>query len=131
MNKRIIKQLKKREKAAYPSFMRQMQHIKTWSDLEDYCESDQVTIHLLGDKGYLILTEDEVVDWVGDKHHSISVLGIIRRTFGNRPFSVDLRKSTSWPILKILEKTGRLHIYNIRSWDWSGETMYEATVLLL
>lgn len=126
MNK--VKALRKREKAAYPYFMRQMQQIKTWSDLEDYCESDQVTVHLLGDKGYLILTEDEVVDWVGDKHHSIKALGIIRRAFGNRPFDVDLRETTSWPILRTLEKMGRLHMSNVSPWNWNGETMYEATI---
>lgn len=129
MNK-TVKALRKREKVAYPYFMRQMQVIKTWSDLEDYCESDQVTVHFLGDKGYLILTEDEVVDWVGDKHHSIKALGIIRRAFGNRPFSVDLRESTSWPILKVLEQAGRLQIHDVSSWDWDGEIMYEATIQL-
>jgi hypothetical protein len=127
---KILKALRKREKAAYPSFMRQMQRIKTWSDLQEYCESDQVVVHFLGDKGYLILTESEVVDWVGDGQHSLKAFGIIKKAFGDRPFNVDLRKSSSWPIMKVMERRGRINMKKVSSWEWGDETMYEAIITI-
>jgi hypothetical protein len=47
--KKLFKQLKRREKAAYPSFMLGLQRLHTWSDLQEYCESDQVQVTLLGE----------------------------------------------------------------------------------
>lgn len=129
-NKEVLKALRKREKTAYPSYMRQLKAVKTWEDLEDYCESSQVEVHLLGDKGYLILTEGEVVDWVGDGRHSLKALGIIKRAFGTHPFKVDLRATTSWPIIKALERGGRLTLSNLSHWEWGGETMFAATITI-
>lgn len=128
--KKLLKTLKSREKAAYPRFMRQMQYIKSWADLEDYCESEQVTVHLLGDSGYLIITEDEVVDWVGDVYNLMKAFGIIKKAFGNQPFKVDLRECTSWLIMKTMERRGRISISNISPWCWEGEVMYEATITI-
>jgi len=126
--KALIKVLKMREKAAYPSFMRQMQACRTWSDLQDYCESDQVKVHLLGDKGYLILTEDEVIDWVGDGVHSLKAFGLIKEAFGYNSIKVDLRQSTSWPIMKVMEQRGKIEITNTSTWEWGDEVMVEATI---
>lgn len=124
----MISELRRREKSAYPAFMRQMQACWSMEDLQDYCESDHVEFHLLGDNGYIILTEDEVVDWVGGGIHSLKALGIIKRAFGTSPFTVDLRETTSWPIMKALEARGSLTITKVSPWDWDGETMYEATI---
>jgi len=125
----MLTELKAREKAAYPAFMRQMQDCYVWSDLQEYCESNTVSVHLLGDNGYIVLTDDEVVDWVGTGQ-IFKALGIIKRAFGSHPFKVDLRETTSWPIMKALEKGGRLKLNNVSPWEWGNETMYEATITI-
>ena len=127
---KVLKALKKREKAAYPSFMRQMQQIEKWSDLQDYCESDYVRVHLLGDEGYIVLTEDEVVDWVGGKGSIFKAFSIIKKAFGDRSFQVDLREKTSLPIIKIMEQRGKINIQNLSSWEWEEEKMIEAMITI-
>ncbi len=123
----VLKELKTRESKAYPAYMWGMQSCLSWEDLEDYCESSKVTVELLGNVGYLILTKNEIVDWVGDKN-VFKAFRVIKDYYGNKSFNVDLRKSTSWPIMELMEKRGRITIEDTSSWDWDGEEMIEATI---
>lgn len=129
--KKLIKSLKMREKAAYPSFMRQMQHITTWSDLQEYCESDHVAVHLLGTTGYLIISDKEVVDWVGKPGDVWGAFRIIRRHFGKTPFSMDLREKTSWPVVQLLARRKRVEVVSSSVWIWETETMHEVSLKLI
>lgn len=130
ISKKQLKSLRKREKAAYPSFMRQMQHCYTWADLQDYCESTYVSIHFLGKNGYIILTENEVVDWVGD-NQLFKMVCILKNHFKDCPFKVDLRESTSRPIVQKFAHRGHIQIKSVSSWKWEDETMIEAVITIL
>ena len=124
---KLLKELKKREKAAYPSYMRQMQHCRNWSDLQEYCESDHIQVHLLGDTGYLILSEDEVIDWVGAPGTVFKMMSIVKHHFGDRPFGVDLR-STSYPIIELMARRNKLSIHDAEIWWWDNEQMVASTI---
>jgi hypothetical protein len=124
----MIKQLKKRERAAYPSYMRQMQYIRTWADLQGYCEHNQVSAHLVGEKGYLIMTPTEVVDLVASPSDIWKVLAIIKAYYGSRSFTADFRETTSWKLVCVAERRGKLRVSNVSQWYWESEIMYEAEV---
>jgi hypothetical protein len=127
----MLETIRRIERTAYPQHMRQMQNIFTWEDLEDYCESSQVELKLLGDDGYIILTEDEVVDWVGRPNTTFAAIRIIKRHFHKQWFTADLREKTSWPIVKAMEERGKLKIRDHEEWTWGGETMHEVSIKLL
>lgn len=129
--KKKLNELRRREKVAYPPHMLQMQGCKTWGDLQDYCESSHVEIYFLGSNGYVILTQSEVVDWVGDATTCFEAFRIIKNAFGNKPFGADFRASTSWPIMQVMERRGRIRLSNVSSWYWGSEEMFEATVTIL
>lgn len=129
--RKLMKELKRRERAAYPPHMRQIEDCSTWSDLQEYCESGQVNVHLLGKTGYIIYTQSEVVDWVGDATTCFEAFRIIKNAFGNKPFGADFRASTSWPIMQVMERRGRIRLSNVSSWYWGSEEMFEATVTIL
>jgi hypothetical protein len=124
----MIKTLKKRERAAYPSFMRQMQQIKTWRDLQEYCESPHVYVHLLGEKGYLIMTPSEVVDIVAGPKDIFRALSLIKTHFGEKTFVADFRESTSWRLIKVLERQNKVQLHGVKRWTWKKEVMYQCTV---
>jgi len=125
---KIIKELRRRERKAYPAYMRQMQDMRTWADLQEYCESNQVGIRLLGADGYLITTEDEVVDWVGGNSNPFELLTIINNVFGGKPFKADLRETTSWPIIKRLVDKNKLILHSVEVWFWEEEKMFAVVI---
>jgi len=127
----MVKQLKKRERAAYPSYMRQMQHFRTWADLQNYCEHDQVSAHLVGTKGYLIMTPTEVVDLVASPSDIWKVLAIIKAYYGSRSFTADFRETTSWRLVRMAERRGKLRVSNVSQWYWESEVMYEAEIVFV
>ena len=124
----MISKIRKREKAAYPSYMRQMQRFKKWSDLTEYCESDQVKVHLLGKKGYVIMTPYELVDLVAEPRDIFKALAVIKAYYGNRPFSADFRETTSWRLAQMAQRRGKIQLSDVDNWSWGTETMFSAEV---
>ena len=125
-----LKELKRREAIAYPSHMREICDCYNWGDLQEYCESDNISVFFLGTDGYLLCTEDEVVDWVGNGSTVFSAFKTLKKHFKYNEFSVDLRASTSYPIAKMLVKSGRITLYVSDEWYWEDELMYEAKIMV-
>ena len=134
MNK-ILREIKRRERGAYPPHMYTLRSVRTWSDLKEYCESDQVRVELLGEKGYIILTPEEIVDMVVlEPQYIIKALRIIREHFTmyqgpGATIRADCRPN-SWRILKRLQESGKVGVTVLSTWDWDGEEMVEVEVTL-
>jgi len=129
--KRIFKELRKREKDAYPSFMLGLQHARTWSDLQDYCNHDQVHFELLGTKGYILMCPVGVLDMVASPSDIWKAITVIKAYYGNRPFVADFRETTSWRLVRLAERRGKLRVSNVSQWYWESEVMYEASVQVI
>lgn len=134
LTKAQLKALRKIEAAAYPKHMQYMQDIRSWVDVQEYCESETVAV-LLKDHFYCLATEVEVVDLASSSKLSIAdsleVVSFLQETFESRPFTLDARETTSYRLLKMLEKRGRLAILSDEPWDWDGIAMHEMTVQFL
>ena len=126
--KNIIRTIKKIEREIYPDYMQEMQDIKNFSDLQDYCESEIVDVFLLGKSGYLILTPDEVVDIVADAKSILKAFAIIKKYMGNHFFHVDLRYSTIYPIIRLLESKRKIRTKNKNIWFWENEKMIDLEI---
>ena len=111
--------------------MRQMQGIRTWTDLQEYCESEQVHVHLLR-KGYLIYTPDEIVDFASEEPLDIfKVWRILKKEVSGRWMMTDLRSSTSWRLARSLSRRNRIAIRNIEKWNWEEEEMVSCQIWIL
>jgi hypothetical protein len=126
----LLKLLRRKEKHAYPSFMRQLQYIYKWEDLQEYCESSQVEVHLLGRRGYIIMTPTEIVDLVVLEPNQIfGAYRCIRRHYGiGSRISLDCRENTSWKIVKFFQDRGKIKLHMVSPWTWGNETMYEVEI---
>lgn len=126
--KKLFKQLKRREKAAYPSFMLGLQHLRTWSDLQEYCESDQVQVTLLGENGYIILTPNEVLDMVASPSDIWRAIATLKTYYGSRPFTADFRETTSWKFVCMAKRRGKISVSYLHQWSWDSEIMHKAEI---
>lgn len=125
--KLILQELKRREALHYPAFMRQMEYLSSWKDLDDYCEGEPTVIMGKGD-GYAIHTKDEIVDVASSSPLEAMVLFLIlRKHFSKheKRISADFRNSTSYPILLAAASKGMVIIHKKRDWWWEGELMME------
>ena len=129
--KNIIRTIKKIEREIYPGYMQEMQDIKNFSDLQDYCESEIVDIFLLGKSGYLILTPDEVVDIVADAKSILKAFTIIKKYMEGHFFHVDIRYSTIYPIIRLLESKGKIRTKNKNIWFWENEKMIDLEIQII
>ena len=133
MNKKaVLKQIIVREAQAYPDYMLQINECETWKDLQDYCESRKVKVDLIGEKGYLIYTPNEIVDWVnGSPLDCFIAFKSIRKHFKGRKFTMDLRVNTSYPIVNKFIQKGKLQLISSESWWWDNEEMVEVVCRII
>lgn len=133
VTKKDIKKIVALEAAIYPEFMQYMQDIRTKKDIKEYCEDTKVSV-ALGEDWYLIVTQDEVVDLATASRLPLSTLnGIfnaLKAHFGERVFTLDARASTSYRIISVYEKRGKLKIHSSSEWYWEDELMYELELSL-
>lgn len=129
--KQVMQEIAAVEFQCYPAYMQSLQSIHSKFQLQDYCESKDVFI-LQNDTTYVICTEDEVVDFASSAKLSINDLLKIKEflieTFGNRQFFLDARKTTSYRLIKFLEKRGDIVIVSQEEWKWGSETFYSLNV---
>jgi len=128
--KRVLKSIKKIEKKCYPKHMRMFGECRTWSDLIEYCEGEPdvyLTPHF-----YCVVTrgEGEIVDLASTRPLSLKEMNQLARWLGSGTWKADLRKSTSLPLLRALEKWGRIQLRELHSWMWGGEEMVEVEISL-
>ena len=128
IKKADIKSIKAVEASVYPEHMQYMQDIRNVSDIEDYCEDNDVCV-ILKDSAYVIMASEEVVDMASVNPLSmvemVEILGYMKSYYGSNVFSLDARESTSYKLLKFLSKRGTITILSEYSWDWDGVVMYE------
>lgn len=119
------------EALAYPPHMCQMSNIKEWNDLVSYCEGKPTII--VEDNGYLIFTKKEIVDMVAlHPYTAIKIFNQFRsQVKKGKKLSCDLRKSTSYPLVKAMERRGRVKIISESSWWWGDEEMMECRIKIL
>jgi len=124
---RIIKTITRLEKKIYPRAYRQMQWVKSFKDLAEYCEAKPYV--LTWESGYLIYTSDEIVDLASLKPMSISqlldIVNKLRSFYGNRIISADFRRKTSYKLIKFAEMKKIVKIHSDYQYEWSGELFHE------
>lgn len=129
--KQIMQEIATVEFQCYPVYMQSLQNMDSRHQLQDYCESKDVFI-LQNSTTYVICTDEEIVDFASSVKLSISELLKIKEflieTFGNRQFFLDARKTTSYKLIKFLERRGEITIISEEEWEWGAETFYSLNV---
>ncbi len=136
IDKNILEKIKEIEKEAYnkKSYI-QMQNCEDVKDLADYMECNVSDIKVIfEDKYYMLLAEHndyvEIVDFASTKKfmNFKKILSALESL--DKPFYCDARKSTSYPIIKYLEKMGKCKITKDEPYDWDGETFHKISFVL-
>ena len=126
----MIARMRRIERACYPEGMRQLGDVRTWADLREYAEGEPTVIMLAN--GYLIVTDDEIVDFAVDGRLSIPelfrVFRFLREHFSGREVLADLRERTSYRLVRALRSRGDLDMEILDTYEWCGETMYEVSL---
>lgn len=126
--KKVLKHLRRIERLAYPSHMRQMQDIRTFRDLKLYCESRKVQLITTG-KGYAIYTPNEVIDMASlSPKDSIELICKLSQALKGRTINLDARDETSYPLIKLFERRGKVIIHSDTQWSWGGNIMHDMTI---
>ena len=126
-----LQRIKTIEAAAYANTCySQMQWVETWEDMADYMECDVEDIRMYcNDHFYLLVAEQEDYAEVVDLARSNGAADLVRvvRILESldKPLEMDCRESTSYPILKFMEKTGRCQILKDEPYSWEDEIFHE------
>lgn len=129
-----LQKVKEIERAAYPEFMWQFQDIENPSEAYEEIDCDgQFFCHI--DNGWYMLgcngpSEVYIEDLASVKNLGFAELNrilTILRSFGDKLITADCRGSTSYRLLKIAEKRGRIQVIEESPWNWGNEKMYELT----
>ena len=137
ITKKRLAKIKIIEKEAYKdnaTFL-QLQNKKTLQDVANYmkCNMENIKI-ILKDNYYLLMAERtnvvELVDFAKSGGY-IDIRGLINtlETF-DKPFTCDARETTSYPILKFLDKKGFCKILRDNPYEWGGETFHDMDFVL-
>ena len=126
-----IEKLKAIEKRAYAdTIYSQMQSFQTIDDLAEYCETSKEDVHILsGDDWYVILGEHEdyieIVDMASTGHNlPVNKVLAFMKSF-NKPFTMDARESTSYKLVKALDKANMLKIDKDDEYMWGNEKFHD------
>ena len=126
-----IEKLKAIEKRAYAdTIYSQMQSFKTIDDLAEYCETSKEDVHILsGDDWYVILGEHEdyieIVDMASTGHNlPVNKVLAFMKSF-KKPFTMDARESTSYKLVKALDKANMLKIDKDDEYMWGNEKFHD------
>ena len=119
------------EKECYPKYMRSLQSIDSRNDLKEYCESEDV-FAIYNDTTYVLCTEDEVVDFASISKLSLielmEVKKLLKDVFSNRAFFLDARETTSYRLIKFLEKRKEIVIISDEAWNWGTDVFHSLNV---
>lgn len=129
-----LAKIKRIEEQAYANTCYgQMQNCHSWEDVADYMECTVEQIRLCcGEAFYLLAAEHEdsveVVDLASaDGMANLRRVVLAMESF-DKPLTMDCRESTSYPILKYLERIKRCAITEDVPHQWGGEAFHELTV---
>lgn len=126
-----IERIKQIERKVYPTHMQYMQHVQSVANLIEYTESEDSHI-MLGPDWYLIVTPTEIVDIATTGklglQTMIQISNTLKECYGDKVFSLDARASTSYRLLKVLERRGQIKIHSSEEWYWGNEKMYEMEI---
>ena len=118
---KILKHLRRLERANYPYHMQQMQDVYCMDDLAEYCECKVSQVNIVSNNdAYFITSHNEIVDICGDV--SISFVRKCISSLGKGWYECDCR-SVTWRFVKTLERLGKVAIKNVDHWDWDGDDM--------
>lgn len=127
-----LDKVKEIEDIAYPNFMKGMQDIESISDVLDYAECDGEIICLIEDDWYILGCNSrksiEIVDLASKKSLTFSDINKIvnfLKSYGDKVINVDARATTSYRLIKLLQKRGAIEIIHDSPWNWESETMHE------
>lgn len=124
--------LKRVEACAYPPHMRMMQDYNTLSDLAEYCECKKREVFVIcGEDYYLIAAEKgneiEVVDMASLNGMGKVIFGLVRtcrERWAGKSIKMDLRESTSYPLLLSLSRRYGIKMTEEGTWEWEDEIMH-------
>lgn len=126
-----IDKLKAIENKAYEdTIYSQMQSFQTIDDLAEYCEVPEENVHVLsGDDWYVILGEHEdyieIVDMASTGHNlPVNKVLSFMKSF-EKPFTMDARESTSYKLVKALDKADMLKIDRDDEYMWGNEKFHD------
>lgn len=126
-----IDKLKAIENKAYAdTIYSQMQSFQTMDDLAKYCEVPEENVHVLsGDDWYVILGEHEdyieIVDMASTGHNlPVNKVLSFMKSF-DKPFTMDARESTSYKLVKALDKADMLKIDRDDEYMWGNEKFHD------
>jgi hypothetical protein len=131
---KLVRELVKREEAAYPFHLAQMCRLSVNNvcSFLDYCESKKVKVYLLEPGGYLIFTLDtmEIIDWVG-KGGTLPKVKEVFSKYRGKEFSADLRLDTSFAIAKKLASQGIITLKEQYRWYWGKDSFINVKIMLI
>lgn len=134
--KKILRQVKRIEKVAYPRHMQQLSWVRNMKDLAEYmeCELSEVLV-FLGDNWYMLVAnkpeEVEIVDFASTGKVGLKMFGVfktIAEIATGKYIIMDARETTSYPlVMRLIERYGG-EVVEDDAWDWDGETMHSLAI---
>jgi hypothetical protein len=130
----MIELLRRIERSAYPPHMRQMQDVNSIRDLAEYCECRVSEVRVIEGPNYYVIValKDEcceIVDMAATgRFNFFAVVSQLKSIVGDREVTLDARASTSYPLVRLMERRGLIVVQSCEEWDWDGETMYEMSL---
>lgn len=135
LNEENLLQIKAIEGRAYENTpYAQMQRCTTWEDIANYMECEVENIRLHGTDTYYVLcaereSEVEIVDLASkDGRANLKAVITFLEAF-DKPLTMDSRETTSYPIVKYMEKRKRLVVLEDESYQWAGEPFHSITAI--
>lgn len=133
LNKEKIRQIKDIESRAYPPHMRTYEDIETPEDVKDYVDCDGDAFCHVEDGWYMLgcngPSEVYVADLASARPLSfvdMNKVTTILRSMGEKTITAECRHSTSYRLIKLLEKRGVIEVMNDTfSHNWGSEAMRE------
>jgi hypothetical protein len=151
-----IKLIKDIEKKSYPSFMRSFDSLRSKQDIidyvtdgEDYDEQLMQNIKIVisdSSDWYMIFTINnyenmiEVQDLAGHENNSNDIKKSLNKLneiievfkpYKGMSIKADFRETTSYRLIKLLEKKQIIQIQDERKWSWGNETMIEVEFIII
>jgi hypothetical protein len=130
-----IKNIKKVERKVYPSYMRYLQSCNNLEDVADYleCSPDQVVV-LQGENWYLLASIDEdsremeIADLASIGKFNPFIITKLAHQYKGFEVTMDLRKTTSYPLLMKLAQWKKWNIIHDELWMWEEEEFHEVVM---
>lgn len=129
----VFEKVKQIEASAYPKFMQSLQYLKSVEDAMNYVECDGKILFHLGTDWYMLGcqtgNEVEIADLASKKgippFQLNQIFEDLKKSFSDKIITCDARSSTSYKLIKYLEKSGDIEIIHEEPWNWGPEKMHE------